>query len=131
MAITIGRREFITLLGGATAWPSAALAEQRLNRILYFTHSAGYRHEVIPLSQAILRQVGRDSGAFDVTATEDVSEFTIGNLQRYAAVMFYTTGELPMSNAQKAALLDFVRSGRGFLGIHSALGARWRRQKAD
>jgi uncharacterized protein len=35
-------------------------------------------------------------------------------------VMFYTTGELPMSSAQKAALLNFVRSGRGFLGVHSA-----------
>jgi len=29
--------------------------------------------------------------------------------------MFYTTGELPMSGAQKTALFNFVRSGRGFL----------------
>jgi type 1 glutamine amidotransferase len=34
--------------------------------------------------------------------------------------MFYTTGELPMSGDQKTALLNFVRSGRGFLGVHSA-----------
>jgi type 1 glutamine amidotransferase len=34
--------------------------------------------------------------------------------------MFYTTGELPMSGAEKAALLNFVRSGGGFLGVHSA-----------
>ena len=34
--------------------------------------------------------------------------------------MFYTCGELPMSDAQKTALLNFVRSGRGFLGVHSA-----------
>ena len=34
--------------------------------------------------------------------------------------MFFTTGELPMSEAQKAALVAFVRSGRGFLGVHSA-----------
>jgi type 1 glutamine amidotransferase len=34
--------------------------------------------------------------------------------------MFYTSGELPMRDVQKTALLNFVRSGRGFLGVHSA-----------
>lgn len=34
--------------------------------------------------------------------------------------MFYTSGELPMSDTQKTALLGFVQSGRGFVGVHSA-----------
>ncbi|WP_246649387.1 ThuA domain-containing protein [Bradyrhizobium canariense] len=67
-----------------------------------------------------MTQLGSNSGAFEVIATEDTSEFSTENLERYAAVMFYTTGELPMSAAQKRALLKFVRSGRGFLGVHSA-----------
>jgi uncharacterized protein len=95
-------------------------AEQEPARILYFTHSAGYRHEVIPLSQMILEQLGKQSGEFVVTATDDVNLFTAENLRGYAAVMFYTTGELPMSDAQKAAFVQFVRSGHGFVGIHSA-----------
>ena len=89
-------------------------------RILYFTCSAGYRHDVIPLSKTILTQLGSNSGVFEAIVTEDTAEFSTENLERYAAVMFYTTGQLPMSDAQKAALLNFVRSGRGFLGIHSA-----------
>jgi type 1 glutamine amidotransferase len=117
----VRRREFIALLGSAAAIrPLGARAERPLQRILYFTYSAGYRHDVIPLSKAILTQLGRTSGVFEVTATEDTSEFSTENLERYAAVMFYTSGELPMSGAQKAALLEFVRSGRGFLGFHSA-----------
>ena len=115
------RREFIALLGSAAAiQPLRAHAELRPERVLYFTYAAGYRHDVIPLSGAILTQLGRNSGAFEVIATEDLSEFSPANLERYAAVMFYTTGEIPMSGVQKTALLDFVRSGRGFLGVHSA-----------
>jgi len=117
----VRRREFIALVSSAAAiQPLGARAERPPERILYFTYSAGYRHDAIPLSKAILTQLGRNSGAFEVTATEDPSEFSTEILERYAAVMFYTTGELPMSGGQKAALLNFVRSGRGFLGVHSA-----------
>jgi len=116
MTVTMNRREMIGLCGSAAAWPFTAHAQQR--RLLYLTHSAGYRHEAIPLSRTVLSRIGQS--LFDVTATEDVSQLATENLARYAAVMFFTTGELPMSAAQKAALLDFVRSGRGFVGVHSA-----------
>ena len=117
----VRRRDFLARLGGAAAvQPFRAHAPGSAPRLLYFTHSAGYRHEVIPLSREILTRLGRASGAFEVTTSEDPSEFSSDNLARYAAVMFYTSGELPMNGAQKSALLDFVRSGRGFLGVHSA-----------
>ena len=71
------RREFIALLGSAAVIrPLGARAERPPERILYFTYSAGYRHDVIPLSEAILTQLGRNSGAFEVIATEDMSEFS-------------------------------------------------------
>jgi type 1 glutamine amidotransferase len=89
-------------------------------RILYVTQSAGFKHDVLPLSAQILQDVGRRAGAFDVTATDDSSLVTRDTLARYDAVVFFTTGELPMSDDQRAALLEFVRSGKGFVGIHSA-----------
>jgi hypothetical protein len=106
---TVRRREFIALLSSAAAIrPLGLHAERPPDRVLYFTFSAGYRHEVIPLSKTILTQLGRNSGVFEVIATEDASEFSPENLKRYAAVVFYTSGELPMSGAEKTALLSFV-----------------------
>jgi len=99
---------------------ASAPAQDGTDRILYFTHSAGYRHEVIPVSREILTRLGETAPRFEVTASEDVAVFTAENLRRYRAVMFFTTGELPMSDAQKQALTDFVRAGGGFLGVHSA-----------
>lgn len=90
------------------------------DQVLYLTHSAGFRHDVLPLSQEILKQLGDSSAAFTVTATEDLSALAPESLRGYGAVIFYTTGELPMSKGAKAAFLDFVRSGRGFVGVHSA-----------
>src|SRR5262245_12715300 len=116
MASTIGRRAFMSLLSGATAWPFATRAQERRSRVLYVTHAAGYRHDALPVSRAVLKQIGEESGAFDATATDGMSEFTTATLRHYDAVMFFTTGELPMSDAHKAALLEFVRSGGGFLG---------------
>jgi type 1 glutamine amidotransferase len=88
-------------------------------RVLYITLSAGFHHAVVPLSAKILKEIGAGNG-FDVTATDDVSVISKGGLRAYNAIAFYTTGELPISDEQKEALLDFVKSGKGFLGFHSA-----------
>jgi type 1 glutamine amidotransferase len=111
-----------TLTFGAVLAPVhlPARAEDRQARILYFTHSAGYRHEVIPASREILKQIGEMSPRFEVAESEDVSVFSAENLRRFSAVMFFTTGELPVNDSQKRALIDFVRGGGGFLGVHSA-----------
>jgi uncharacterized protein len=109
------------MLGAASALSSLpAAAQDRPTRILYFTYSAGYRHEVIPASREVLKQIGETAPPFELALSEDVSVFTADGLRRYGAVMFFTTGELPMSDGQKQALVDFVRNGGGFLGVHSA-----------
>ncbi|MCW5981760.1 MAG: ThuA domain-containing protein [Bryobacteraceae bacterium] len=99
------------LLLACAAWPQP-------KRVLYVTHSAGFRHDSIGTSIDVLRSLSPDE--IDVSATEDLSVITAGGLRDYDAVFFFTSGELPLSDAQKAALLEFVRSGKGFGGAHSA-----------
>jgi uncharacterized protein len=98
----------------------ATVSQATLPKVLYVTQSAGYKHPVLPLSEQILPQIGTKANAFDTTVAHDVSGITADNLKNYDAVVFYTTGELPMSEEQKAALMEFVRGGKGFVGIHSA-----------
>jgi uncharacterized protein (TIGR03437 family) len=108
------------------AWPlaiaglfAAALAAQP-KRILYVTHSAGFRHGCLPLSQQVMQDVAADSGKLEVVSTEDVSLLNAAALRDFDAVFFFTSGELPVTDQQKRDLLDFVRSGKGFGGAHSA-----------
>lgn len=89
-------------------------------KVLYFTLAVGYKHEVVPESERILRELGERSGRFEVTVSQDPSLLNAGELSKYDALVFYTTGELPIDARQKQDLLDFVESGKGFVGVHSA-----------
>ncbi len=98
----------------------AALAEAQPKRILYVTHSAGYRHASIPVSIAVLQQIAERTGQFELVATEDVAQLNAAALAGFDAVLFFTSGELPVTDTQKQDLLEFVRGGKGFAGVHSA-----------
>lgn len=108
-------------LAGFLIAPVAGNARPHKQRhLLFFTLSAGYKHASIPTGVQVIEQIGEKSGVFDTTVSQDVSVFTPENLKHYDAIMFYTTGELPMTDAEKAAFINFVRSGHGFVGVHSA-----------
>jgi type 1 glutamine amidotransferase len=105
---------------GEAARNHTANAARAKHKVLYLTHSAGFKHDVLPVSEEIMKEMGERTGAFEVTATKDCSLISRDSLKQYDAVVFYTTGELPLSDDQKAAFLDFIKSGKGFVGIHSA-----------
>lgn len=89
-------------------------------KILYVTATAGYRHSSIETSQNVLQELADWDGRFEVVVTEDVSMLNSSTLKDFEAVFFFTSGELPLSDRQKADLLAFVESGKGFGGVHSA-----------
>ena len=98
-----------------------SLSPAATRRILYVTATYGFRHsDSIDASIAVFRELAQESGVLEIVNTEDVSLLTAENLRNYDAVYFFTSGELPLSDRQKADLLDFVRAGKGFGGSHSA-----------
>ena len=88
--------------------------------MLVFSATAGFRHDSIATARDVLASIGPVNG-FAATATEDLSVFTPSNLANYDLIMFaMTSGELPFTDEQKAAILEFVNGGKGFVGFHSA-----------
>jgi len=89
-------------------------------KVLVLTHSAGFRHSYIPTAVEVLTKLGERTGLFEIFATEECSEVTRERLREMDCLLFITTGELPMDEDQKRAIIDFVKSGKGFVGVHNA-----------
>ena len=91
-----------------------------MKKLLYLTHSAGYRHEVLPFSQEVVTKLGAEGGAYHATCTDNAQTVDWNDLGHYDAIAFCTTGELPIEDAGRRNLIDFVRNGKAFVGIHNA-----------
>lgn len=95
-------------------------ASGAMRKVLAFTHSAGFRHSYIPTAVEVLVKLGERSGEFEVFATEELADLDSARLKEYSALVFLTTGELSLSEEQKRVLIEFVREGGGFVGVHNA-----------
>lgn len=97
-------------------------------RLLLITESRGFVHGVVNrgkkdtcLVEDVFIELAKKHPFFEVDYTQDSRSVITGeNLKKYDAVFFYTTGELPLSDAQKSDLLAFVKKGNGFGGSHCA-----------
>lgn len=92
-------------------------------RVFYCTHSAGFRHDCLPLTRQIIEKLGVDVPWLVTTVSDDIADLTPNLLQGPDGIdvlMLYTSGTLPMSGEQKEALKKFVTNGGGLVGVHSA-----------
>ena len=99
----------VMLVGGLL---SAALhaEEKKKSRVLMLTQSAGFMHgsvrrpaaDKLAVAEVAMIQLGEKTGLFQVDCTQDAaSDFTKDNLKNYDIVMFYTTGALPIAEADR------------------------------
>ncbi len=129
MLLTAGAA-FIGLSAFPLGWASAA--DNKKQKILYYTKSAGFVHPEVDRrltdgklsrSEKLLIEWGEKSG-FDVVCSQDPAVFD-GDLDQFDAIAFYTSSNYnpikhPISDEQKKKLLDAVTAGKPFVGIHSA-----------
>lgn len=91
-----------------------------MKRLLMITHSAGFKHDYLPVARMVIEDLGMESGMFDVTATDDCGLLNRRDLEGFDAVLFATSGELPINDDQKADFIGAIRGGKGFIGVHNA-----------
>ena len=51
---------------------------------------------------------------------QDLTFFTPAYLNQFDGLMMMANGDIGLTNVQKKAIVDFVRSGKGFIGVHCA-----------
>ncbi len=124
----------------------ALTSEAAPRKVLVVTTTTGFRHSSIPTAEQVIAELATKSKAFTVDyarVTPEDAQFkgsdgkpdkakvdaaikaVIGEkmspaaLKGYDAVIFAnTTGDLPIPDPQ--AFLDWIKSGKGFVGMHSA-----------
>jgi hypothetical protein len=112
-----------------------AEGESCARRALYFTKSAGFEHSVVKREGDRLSHSERIlTGAFaqrgiELICTKDGGMITAENLNKFDTVLFYTSGNLLEAGTDKfpaisqegfSQLLEWIRSGGGFIGIHAS-----------
>ncbi len=129
-AARVGAPMLSSLLLTVAALPSVELpvahASEEVPRVLFLTHSAGFVHSVVrrpapdQLAHAERVLTEASEGRLVVDCTQDCGDISAENLANYDAVLFYTTGNLPISEEGKTALIDWARGGGAFCGVHCA-----------
>lgn len=125
----------MTLLATFVCGASISAAEKPKSRILMLTQSQGFMHgsvrrpdgkdqeKKLAVAELAMIELGQKTDVFTVDCTQDAAaDFTKANLQNYDIVMFYTTGSLPIAEADRDYFFKewLPARGHGFIGFHSA-----------
>ena len=97
-------------------------------KVLVLARAAGYVHSSIPLAAKTVDELGSKTGAWSTTTTYNAADINTANLANYDAIVLdSTTGcflddanDKAATDARRAALLAFIRGGKGIAAIHAA-----------
>jgi hypothetical protein len=101
--------------------------EKKKYRALFVTQSKGFKHgsvtrkgDALAPAEISITEIGKESGLYDVECTQDASVLTAEKLKDLDLVLFYTTGELPITPENFNAFLEWLKGGKAFAAFHSA-----------
>lgn len=104
--------------------PVVAPPAARLDSVLAFTRTTGFRHPSIGPGIEALRRLGQDNG-FAVQNTEDPADFTDERLARYDVVVWLNTDSEVLNDPARRAFERYIRAGGGWVGVHAASASEY------
>ena len=88
-------------------------------KVLLFSKTDGFHHESISEGVMAIKQLA-SRNTFNVDWQENASVFNDKDLSKYQAVIFLNTTGNILNEEQQTAFEKFIKSGKGFVGVHSA-----------
>lgn len=91
--------------------------------VLIFHRTTGFRHDSIGAGIEMIERFGAANG-WSVDDSQEAGDINAANLARYDSVIFLnSTGGDLLNDEQVEALVNYVRAGGGFVGVHGATDA--------
>lgn len=91
--------------------------------LVYQKNGEGFVHDNLAASAAAIQELGKQNG-FRVDVSTNPVVFANVTLKRYRALVFANSNNEAFDNDdQRAAFLGFVKTGGGYVGIHSSTGS--------
>ena len=101
--------------------PRATVTPKRPRKLLVFSLCQGYKHSSIPYGSKAFEIMGKKTGAFDVVVSDDMAMFDADKLNQFDAVLFNNSTRLSFKDpVLRQSLMDFVKGGKGVVGVHAA-----------
>ena len=99
--------------------PSTVLAQPKQFKALLITTTNGWHHESVHYGVVALKELAIKN-YFDLVLFENPIGFTDQYLNQFQVVIFLNTTGNIFDSAQQKTMERFIKSGKGFVGIHSA-----------
>ena len=87
--------------------------------VLVITETKGWVHDSIESGLKLIQNIGNKNN-FNVYHSDNSSVITYKNLKEIRTIIFLNTTEEILTDVEQKVMESFIKSGKGFVGVHAA-----------
>jgi type 1 glutamine amidotransferase len=103
-------------------------APSKKYKVLCFSKPYGFRHASIEIGKTMMEVMAEKTGLFDVTFSDDLTEFAPDKIKQYDAICLNNNTHLEngmKDPKMRETFINYVKKGGGIFAIHSATDGGW------